>query len=172
MPEPSQATPQGGERPLVEGAGSGQFITIDATTLPCALSPLAASSVDLLYCHGVVERIAREQIDGFLAECLRVLSPLGLLRVATSDVDAIVHGYLFDWASTAAASSSRTERLNAAFSQPGIRFLYGEEELTSVLTGIGFRAVRRFTSGASSDKRLWDVERDQRYALILEATRP
>jgi predicted SAM-dependent methyltransferase len=167
MPEPSQATPEAGEPSL-----GGQFTTVDATTPVRALSALAASSVGLLYCHGVVERIAREQIDGFLAECLRVLSPLGLLRVATADVDAIVHGYLFDWASTEAASSSRTERLNAAFGQPGIRFLYGEEELTSVLTAAGFRAIRRFTCGASSDQRLWNVERDQRYALILEATKP
>src|SRR4051812_42964395 len=56
-----------------------------------------ASCFELLYCDGLVHRMFRDEAAEFLRACFRALSPLGLLRITTVDIDQLVHGYLFDW---------------------------------------------------------------------------
>lgn len=130
------------------------------------------ASLDLLYCGGILHRMSRADGAGLVAACFRVLKPFGSIRVATIDLDQIVQGYLFDWTDEGDAGASRTERLNAAFLQPGVQFLYGEEELTGLLAQAGFADIRRFAAGASSNRKFWNLESDHACALILEATKP
>lgn len=130
------------------------------------------SSFDLVYCDGLVHRMFREEAEELLKACFRVLKSCGLLRVTTIDIDRLVHGYLFDWVDDSInGGQSRTQRLNAAFRQADIAFLYGEEELTNLLAQAGFEQISRFAAGASSDKRLWNLESDHTHSLILEASK-
>jgi predicted SAM-dependent methyltransferase len=132
----------------------------------------AVASVDLLYCGGILHRMQRVDAATLVAACFRVLKPFGSIRIATIDLDQIVQGYLFDWTDEGNAGASRTERLNAAFLQPEVQFIYGEEELTGLLAQAGFADIRRFGAGASSNRQFWNLESDPACALILEATKP
>jgi predicted SAM-dependent methyltransferase len=132
----------------------------------------AEASVDLLYCGGILHRLSRAEGADVVAACFRVLKPLGSIRVATIDLDRIVQGYLFDWTDDDDPGASRAERLNAAFRQPGIQFIYDEEDLTALLGQAGFADIRRFGVGASANRRFWNLESDHADALVLEATKP
>ncbi len=136
------------------------------------LARRADASIDLLYCGGIIHRLHRQDGAKLVAECLRVVTPLGCLRIATIDLDAIIHGYLFDWTDDAPAGESRTQRLDAAMRQPGVAFLYGEEELTALLAHAGFAAIIRFGAGASSEPKFWNLESDRSRVLALEARKP
>lgn len=151
------------------GAG---FAAITGEASVRALSVCAEASIELMYCGGLLHRLPRTDGESLVAACFRVLKPLGTLRIATLDLDQIVHGYLFDWAGADDAGVSRTQRLNAAFREEGLQFLFGEEELTSLLARIGFVDIRRFGLGASAEERFWNLEPDYTQALILEARKP
>ncbi len=150
----------------------GVFAAVTGDAPLHELARHADASVDLLYCGGVLHRMSRAEGADLAAACLRVLKPLGSIRVATIDLDQIVQGYLFDWTDERDAGASRTQKLNAAFLQPGVQFIYGEEELTGLLAQAGFADIRRFAAGASSSRRFWNLDSDHACALILEATKP
>lgn len=56
--------------------------------------PFSDDSFDLVYHSHVLEHFQRDQAPVFLAECLRVLRPGGLLRVVVPDLEQIVRHYL------------------------------------------------------------------------------
>lgn len=150
----------------------GAFARVTGDVPLHELARYAVASVDLVYCGGILHGMSRADGAALIAACFRVLKPLGSIRVATVDLDQIVQSYLFDWTDEGDAGVSRTEKLNAVFHQPGLEFIYGEEELTAMLAQAGFADVRRFGVGASSNRRFWNLESDDAYALILEATKP
>jgi hypothetical protein len=133
------------------------------------LSSYPRASAEALLCDGVVERIARADLRDFLAACAAVLRTFGLIRIATIDLDQIIHGYLFDWGTNRGVNQSRTQRLNEAFCDPEICFIYSEEELRDALTEAGFKEIRRFGLGGSSYPVFWDLPIDSNQRLILEA---
>src|SRR5438477_5475709 len=130
-----------------------------------------AESVEFVYCASLLHRMARSEADDMLAACFHALRPLGTLRVATLDLDRIVHGYLFDWTDLG-DGLSRTGRLNAAIQRQDVKYIFGEEELTTALIRAGFVEIQRFCAGASSHRRFWSLERDPDQTLILEAKKP
>jgi predicted SAM-dependent methyltransferase len=148
------------------------FATIAGNAPLRELARQGTASVDLLYCGGVLHRLSRVDGAGFVTGCFRVLKPLGSVRIATIDLDQFVQGYLFDWTDEREADASRTQKLNDVFLQPGVQFIYGEEELTGLLARAGFADIRRFAAGASSNRRFWNLESDHACALVLEAIKP
>lgn len=148
------------------------FASVTGEASMQALAACAEASIQLVYCGGLLHRLSPADGEGLVAACFRALRSRGTLRVTTIDLDRIVHGYLFDWASMDDAGVSRTERLNTAFRDEGLQFLYGEEELTSLLARAGFVDIRRFGVGASAEERFWNLEPDHSQALILEARKP
>jgi len=148
------------------------FVTVTGDAPLRELASHGEGSVGLLYCGGLLHRVSRDDAEALVAASFRALRPLGTVRIATIDLDQIVHSYLFDWSDGHDAGVSRARRLNAAFRQPGLQFLYSEEELTDVLARAGFADMRRFGVGASSNPRFWNLEADRTQALILEATKP
>ena len=56
--------------------------------------PFEDSSCDAAYCSHLLEHLPKEAAPAFLAECLRVLRPGGVLRLAVPDLEAIVRLYL------------------------------------------------------------------------------
>ena len=158
--------------PRLSGRLGVGFVGITGEASARALAAAADGSIELLYCGGLLHRLSKEEGERLLATCFRVLKPRGSVRVTTIDLDQIVHGYLFDWGGADDAGMSRTERFNAAFRDAGAQFIYGEEELTSVLARTGFADIRRFAIGASADERFWNLESDPAQTLILEASKP
>ncbi len=144
-------------------------VSSDSSISEIGLQP--AESFALLYCGGFLHRKARSEADDVLAACFRVLRPLGTLRIATLDLDRIVHTYLFNWTDDD-AGVSRTGKMNAAFQQRDLQYIFGEEELTTALTRAGFVEIQRLRAGASSHQRFWNLELDPAQALILEAKKP
>ncbi|MCG3148411.1 MAG: hypothetical protein PCFJNLEI_01854 [Verrucomicrobiae bacterium] len=56
--------------------------------------PFGAGTFDVVYHSHVLEHFSQEQGRLFLGECLRVLRPGGLIRVAVPDLERIATGYL------------------------------------------------------------------------------
>jgi len=56
--------------------------------------PFPAESFDLVYHSHVFEHIPKAQSEYFMSECIRVLKPNGILRIAIPDLEQIVRNYL------------------------------------------------------------------------------
>lgn len=56
--------------------------------------PLPDNHVDLVYHSHLLEHFPRDRAGHFLAECMRVLKPGGIIRVAVPDLEQIVRAYL------------------------------------------------------------------------------
>lgn len=78
------------------------FVNVDVTprhpsVAQCDLSrgiPFPDSKFDVVYHSHVVEHLRRTDVLPFLKECLRVLKPGGILRVATPDLERLCESYL------------------------------------------------------------------------------
>ena len=56
--------------------------------------PYPDNSFDVCYHSHVLEHLKPHNGECFIKECLRVLKPDGILRIAVPDLEAIVRGYL------------------------------------------------------------------------------
>lgn len=56
--------------------------------------PLDSESADAVYHSHVLEHLTRQQASAFIRECLRVLKPGGILRVAVPDLEGACRAYL------------------------------------------------------------------------------
>jgi predicted SAM-dependent methyltransferase len=56
--------------------------------------PFAENSFDLVYHSHVLEHMTKADGEKFLSECLRVLKPGGILRIAVPDLEQILRNYL------------------------------------------------------------------------------
>lgn len=56
--------------------------------------PLSADVADVVYSSHFLEHIPRARVEGFLAECFRVLKPGGRIRLVLPDLDEICREYL------------------------------------------------------------------------------
>jgi len=56
--------------------------------------PFAHARFEAVYCSHVLEHLPRDAAPGLMAECLRVLRPGGILRVAVPDLETIARLYL------------------------------------------------------------------------------
>lgn len=130
------------------------------------LAALPDATVDFVYCDEAIEGMDREELARNLWQIARILTPKGVLRLAVSDLDAIVAAYLLDWRTE--PTQSRVQRLNSRF-RPGI-FLFNEEELTSCLRAAGFTAVWRYLPCSSTEPLLTGLEPEgEPFRLVLEA---
>src|SRR5689334_9681519 len=56
--------------------------------------PFGGEQVDACYASHVLEHLTREQARALLLECLRVLRPRGIVRLAVPDLEGIAREYL------------------------------------------------------------------------------
>lgn len=131
--------------------------------------PFADGSVDFIYSSHFLEHLDRESGRRLLQECLRVLKPLGVVRIGVPDLayawemykngekERMLHDYFFVEA-------------EAGFSQH--RYAYDFEMLAFELTEIGFSVVRRteFQEGVTPDLDILDNRAG--YTLFVEACCP
>jgi predicted SAM-dependent methyltransferase len=147
--------------------------------------PYADGSARYVYSSHMIEHLAPWQARALLQECLRVLEPGGLLRLATPDLAAVVESYREGVSND---GESAADTFMAGFGhfveQPGPRlatvlrrlftaphqWLYDEESLTRLLRESGFVDVMR---RGFRESELPDIEllEDREGSLFVEARR-
>jgi predicted SAM-dependent methyltransferase len=73
------------------------IVSYDPAVIAADLSkgiPLEDNSADVVYHSHVLEHIRRNDAPTFIRECLRVLKPGGVIRIAVPDLERIARGYL------------------------------------------------------------------------------
>ena len=126
-------------------------------------------------------RLHFEVVDGvhLLAECRRILAPIGVLRIATPSQGEILEKSCRgdwrdqDWLTWPAHRSvaTRAEMLNAVFRWWGHLLVYDRKELYRRLREAGFTTMREAACGTSDEEELRDLETRIDSLLICEALR-
>jgi SAM-dependent methyltransferase len=80
------------ERRAKFAAMSGDIVVHDLRTG----IPAESNSVDAVYHSHALEHMDRDEVDGFMAEVLRVLKPCGIHRIVVPDLERVVRAYLGD----------------------------------------------------------------------------
>ena len=140
---------------------------------------LPFENVAAIYAEHFLEHLSLEEGLAFLRECRRVLSPEGVLRVSTPNLDWVLltHYHYGQWASDKEADLDCV-RINRAFHGWGHQFLYNRQMLTSVLRASGFPRISFHRYGESSLPEMRGLERhetwedtpDLPHVLVAEAS--
>ncbi|GHV57444.1 hypothetical protein FACS189460_4020 [Deltaproteobacteria bacterium] len=144
--------------------------------------PLADNCADFIYSEHLLEHLEIEAALRLLKDCLRVLKPNGVMRLAMPDLDKVV-GYYSDpdWPAAAGLKEAglghvRTsaELININFHWWGHKWLYNWEELERRLRESGPVRIERCEWRQSRHHPLRDLEirPPEASALIAEATKP
>jgi len=138
--------------------------------------PVSRGSVRLIYSEHFIEHLKREEGLRLLKDCRDLLSPGGVIRIATPDLKSLLETYLageFSGVPDAGWSPrSPCEMVNDAMRLWGHQFVYDEPELRCVMEEAGFSNVRRVQWGRSDIPELRNLESRPPASddLILEAT--
>ncbi len=143
-------------------------VVTDSAGLP-DLSGIPAGTAALFALHGI-ERWTDDLARTALGRIKLILRPGGVLRVATPDLDTVVHNYLFEWVKEEGAIS-RGQRFNRWRRALDAWWVYNEEDLTAMLAETGFTEIRRFVVGSGSQPAFCDLDVGELDLLVLEARR-
>jgi predicted SAM-dependent methyltransferase len=108
---------------------------------------------DVIYSEHFLEHIERKGAIRLLRDCLRVLKPGGVLRIAIPELDKLITDYhtfaqhndvnrMFDQ-ELGGAFYTRGELFNIAMRAWGHTYMYNEEDLTLLFKAAGFGEIRR-----------------------------
>lgn len=141
--------------------------------------PYKDNSVDYIFHEHFIEHLTVEEGQSSLKDCLRVLKPGGVMRIATPDLEVTVDKYVnvplkkdpviqkfgMDFIKT------RAERINIGFRWWGHKWLYDWEELERRLREAGAKNIKRCKLGKSDHKDLNNLETRDESTLIAEITK-
>lgn len=105
--------------------------------------PLRDASAEVVFSSHMLEHLSRRDARAFLRECLRVLAPGGIVRLAVPDLGRLVSEYQED-----RDADRLVERLMLADDRAGTgrlirfighRWMYDGASLSRLLTAVGFR---------------------------------
>jgi predicted SAM-dependent methyltransferase len=143
--------------------------------------PYGAGTVDFIFNEHLIEHLSVEQARATIADCLRVLRPGGVLRIAMPDLAMAVEKYLhlpIDQDESLRTFglqfvTTRAERMNMAFRWWGHQWLYDWEELVRRLHEVGCsdQMIRRCRLHESSHPELCGLETRAESVLIAEVVR-
>jgi predicted SAM-dependent methyltransferase len=141
--------------------------------------PFPDRCCELIYNEHFLEHLSVEKGVRFLAECRRLLTTGGVLRIAMPSLESTVHYYLSDnwrdqdWLTWPAFKSilTRAEMLNASMRWWGHQWVYDREELWRRLREAGFANIRDATWGNSTVPHLCNLETRKESLLICEAVK-
>jgi predicted SAM-dependent methyltransferase len=160
--------------------------------------PFPSRSFDRILCEHMIEHLYLRGARSMLAECMRVMRPGGVLRVATPDLQRLIsvfehagadeesREYVTSMNSTnpdipASDQGNPSYMLNRMVRDWGHQFLYDETTLRQLLIEEGFVDIVRCEVGQSSHADLIGVERHQEAigdvhnkieTMVLEASAP
>ena len=171
----SQCDESGFLQLVTEADEAGGFVFDPARGLPF----IADESMELVHSERAIETIPKATAQQLVSEFFRVLKPDGRIRIATLDLDYLVHRFNFDWSAQAWLDHSpwstevktRGEMLNTALREFGNRFVYNQEDLSTLLKAAGFKRIVRYQAGRSAERRFWDLETSPESLLILEGAK-
>lgn len=140
---------------------------------------LPFENVAAIYAEHFLEHLSLDHGLLFLRECRRVLSPEGVLRVSTPNLDWVLltHYHSGQWASDSDAELECV-RINRAFHGWGHQFLYNRQMLASALKAAGFPRTSFQRYGESDVPEMRGLERHEKWedtpelshVLIAEAS--
>jgi predicted SAM-dependent methyltransferase len=142
--------------------------------------PFRSSTFDYIHSEDFIEHVDLEGGQRVLQECYRVLKRGGVMRLLTPDLRRLIRRvYLgrspadLRWCRVYLDASTPCEALNMHLRMDGEhRFVYDEEFLRELLTGIGFTTYRtRFNSSRHPALRYLDL-RNFGLNLFLECEKP
>jgi len=124
---------------------------------------LPFEDVSFLYAEHFLEHLPLQEGLAFLRACRRVLSPSGVLRLSTPNLDWVMKThYRQAWSSDAEAIDDCLNT-NRAFRGWGHQFLYNAQTLALALTTVGFRDVSFYGYGDSDRPELRGLEQHEAY---------
>ena len=135
---------------------------------------LPFDGVALIYAEHFLEHLSHDEGMRFLGECRAALTPDGVLRLSTPNLDWV-------WATQYRRPSPDGVHdcfaMNKAFRGWGHQFLYNLDTLTASLRAAGFAEVRSFRYGESDDPVLRGLERHEKspdeaelpHVIVVEA---
>ena len=150
---------------------------------------------DYIFSEHMIEHISYHHSLNMLAECQRVLKPLGKIRISTPDLNFLVNLYRDDkselhqryvkWSARAFSNGTVPED-NAVFvinhfvRNWGHRFIYDEKTLREAMLNAGFTNLVKCDLQESEDPALCNLENEARLplaflrleTLTLEGTKP
>ncbi len=185
----ARPAPEAAGRPTRLHIGAGQesipgWINIDNQGLPGVdqvldvRQGLPFADVASIYAEHFLEHLTLDEGLAFLRECRRVLSPEGVLRLSTPNLDWVVLTHYRGANVSDADGREDCLRLNRAFHGWGHRFLYNRVTLAAALATAGFGSMVPCTYGRSERPEFAGLERHEQWVdtpdlphvLIVEAT--
>jgi predicted SAM-dependent methyltransferase len=141
--------------------------------------PLPSGSIAYIYSEHFMEHLPLPLVQVFLQQCLRLLRPGGVLRIAMPSLRTIVGQYLSDdwrdqeWLRRPENAHIQTgcAMLNEAMRGWGHCWLYDEEELSRFLRQAGFSQIENPAPNESAHPPLRDLESRPDSLLLSEATK-
>jgi predicted SAM-dependent methyltransferase len=140
--------------------------------------PLPDNHFSYIFHEHVLEHFTKIEGEFVLQECLRLLKPGGVLRIAVPDLEEIIAQYSKEnwknqwWIQHYGYSHIETkcEITNLSFTEWGHKFLYDEEFLIKQLYKVGFSSVARVLPFKSEYKDLVHIE-TREDSLVVEAVK-
>ncbi len=144
--------------------------------------PLPENSVDFIYNEHFLEHLTADEGGGLLKECMRMLKPNGVLRIAMPDLEVCVRDYLNKNHLTENKAGlkeagldfikTNAEAINIAFRWWGHQWLYDWEELERRLKDIGCVKIEKCRLNESKHPELRNLEtRGEASNLIAEVVK-
>lgn len=140
---------------------------------------LPFEDVEAIFAEHFIEHLSLDEAIAFLREARRALSPAGVLRLSTPNLDWVyLTHYRMDTSGSELGSLQLGLQLNRAFYGWGHRFLFNSATLSAGLRSVGFGAVTFCRYGESTLPFLAGLERHEKsedvpempHVLIAEAT--
>ena len=139
---------------------------------------LPFANVASIYAEHFLEHLGLEDGLAFLAECRRVLTPDGILRLSTPNLDWVLLTHYRGPQTGDVEAQEDAFRLNRAFHGWGHQFLYNRATLSLALRSAGFARTTFCRYGESEIAELGGLERHQTWVdtpelphvLIVEAS--
>jgi predicted SAM-dependent methyltransferase len=139
--------------------------------------PFAGESCAAIFSEHVIEHLSREDAEGLLGECRRVLQEGGALRLSTPDAGRYLRSYAGDGEflrhpSFPEAVGEPIDRVNVMMREGGQHlWAYDSDSLCSLLRRVGFAEVFEQQFGVSRHPRMRDIDQESRAfeSLYVEA---
>lgn len=170
-PEPKPAPPVAAPKPAtlkVQFGCGGNLLSgwknHDAEVDISKPLPYRNETVDFIYAEHCIEHTAPGDAWNFLTECLRILKPGGVLRLAFPDIEKMASGlkdgdeYCLAVKAGGHGDGSKRGAIRAALQCHGHKAAWSEALLGKVMLAAGFSSVRSERYGESAHPDLVDVE--------------